>query len=228
MRSRLVLVLFGLFSMLCAEAIADESITVTRAGRMVDEADKPMGGVFPMIFRLHPDAKSRRVIWTETHWVAVDLGNYSVRLGAMKPLPAARALQKAWMSVEVRGVGVVAREPWTDTASAATTEAAPEKGAPSSKGDVRFAEASSFAAEASHAKNSDKLQDMTAADIIRKAGEERSDVTVGTAKRPGNKVGGPGGRPFEETCPKGYVMTGIKGASATYLDSIQIICSPLE
>jgi len=200
---------------------------VAHSGRMVDEAEKPMGGIFPMAFKLHPDGKSRKVIWSETHWVAVDLGTYTVRLGGKKVLPVQDVLDKAWLSVEVRGVGNVSREPWATQPAEPNAKADTATKSPG-KADAKFAETSGYATEANHAKNADKLQDMTVADIIRKTGQETTGVKVGTVKRPGTKVGGPGGRPFEETCPKGYVMTGIKGATATYLDSIQIICSPLE
>ena len=43
-------------------------------GKMVDEAGKPVSGIFPMTFRLYPGLKARKASWSETAWVAVDRG----------------------------------------------------------------------------------------------------------------------------------------------------------
>ena len=53
-------------------------------------------------------------------------------------------------------------------------------------------------------------------------------VKIGAAKRYSEQVGGTGGNPYTLQCPPGHVVTGIKGGAAAYLDSISLICSPLE
>ena len=51
---------------------------------------------------------------------------------------------------------------------------------------------------------------------------------IGEAKRYTDQVGGSGGRPYTLECPPGFVVTGIRGQAAGYVDQISLICSPLE
>ncbi len=42
------------------------------------------------------------------------------------------------------------------------------------------------------------------------------------------RVGGTGGSAYLRECPPGYVVTGIRGSSGALIDSVQLICSPLQ
>jgi len=217
-------------------------------GKLVDEASKPISGIFPMTFQLFPGLKARKAVWTETLWVAVDRGIYTVHLGSTRPLPARGDLEKMVLAVNIKGVGELVREPFVPSdvkppvlaagaphPPVATAPAAPAP-TPARAGGAKFADTAGFAVEADHAKNSDRLMNLTVDDIVRRAAEEGGGSAgggakgrLGGAKRYGGRVGGTGGTSeYNESCPKGYVMTGIRGAYGQMIDSIQIICSPIE
>lgn len=202
-------------------------------GRVVDDSGKPVSGIFPMTFRLHVGLNSRKAIWSEFHWVAVDNGVYRIHLGEKKPLPGRADLSKLVLSVEIQGVGEVVREPF-DAAPGAERSGGPAQASHQpTKGGVKYADNAGYAVVAEHAKNADRLQNLTVEELTRKVLEEtggvRDAVRVGKARRYGTRIGGPGGNvEYNEVCPPGTVMVGIRGAAGIYLDSIQIVCAPLE
>jgi hypothetical protein len=51
---------------------------------------------------------------------------------------------------------------------------------------------------------------------------------LGDRRRVMDRVGGTGGASYTSTCPEGYVVTGIRGGAGRVLDSIRIICQPLQ
>jgi len=242
MRSVLVA---GLVVLMASPALAAPGTVGTTAtgarvvaykGKMVDEAGKPVSGIFPMTFKLFAGLRSRKPVWSESAWVAVDRGLYVLNLGEDKPLPAKLDLTKLVIAVDVSGVGEVAREPFVAAVSSTPLPEAPPTAPASSgvaKGSVRYADTAGYAVESDHAKSADRLGTMTFEDVQRRVVEEMGAAggraRVGTQKRVGRSVGGPGGTDaFEDTCPKGFVMTGIRGMHGNVIDSMQIICSPVE
>lgn len=207
-------------------------VTSVYVGRVVDEAGKPVGGIYPMVFKLYPSVKSRAPIWSEPWWVAVDNGKYRVQLGAKKPLPTRADITNMILSVEITGVGEIVREPFRGKPTGGSE--GPAASAQSrAKGGVKYADTAGYAVEAEHAKNSDRLQNLTLEEVTRKiledVGGAKGGVRIGKARRLGNRVGGPGGSAeYNEICPPGTVMVGIRGGAGIYIDSIQIVCAPLE
>lgn len=201
---------------------------VVYKGKVVDEAGKPVSGIFPMTFKLYPGLSSKKAIWSEFSWVAVDRGVYQVQIGMSKPLPVRDDLDRLVIGVEIRGVGELVREPFVPARAQVPQSSGPAKHGSS----VKYADAAGYAVEADHAKTADRLGNLTFEDILRKIAEEtggRGRVKIGTDRRFGARIGGPGGLgEYNETCPKGMVMVGIKGGAGIYIDSIQIICAPLE
>ena len=224
-------------------------------GKLVDEGGKPISGIFPVTFKLYAGLKAKKPVWSEMMWVAVDRGIYTVHLGTAKPLPARSDLDRMVLGVDVKGVGELVREPFVPAdvrppvlsagaqrapgaAPSAAPSVAPQIGKSGSAGAAKYADTAGYAVEADHAKNSDRLMNLTVDDIVRRAAEEGgggaaaaqtgSKVRVGANKRYGSQIGGPGGAEFNEVCPKGYVMVGMRGASGNLIDSFQIICAPLE
>lgn len=210
---------------------------VAYKGKMVDEAGKPVSGIFPITFKIYSSETSKKPTWSETLWVAVDRGAYTVRLGDRKPLPSGER-SRSYLGVDIRGIGEVVREPLaTGRAPAAATGGG--TGPAKHAGGTRYADTAGYAVESDHAKNADRIQNMTFEDLARRLAEEGGGprpaaaggggVKIGTARRLGARIGGPGGTSeYNETCPKGYVMVGIKGGAGMYLDSVQIVCAPLE
>lgn len=211
---------------------------VAYKGRMVDEAGKPVSGIFPMTFKLYAGLRAKKPIWSESLWVAVDRGLYTLNLGEDKALPAKADLTKLVIAVDVRGVGEVAREPFVAAVSSSPLPpppAAAPASAGTAKGSVRYADTAGYAVEADHAKSADRLGNLTWEDMQRRVVEELGAAAgsarskVGATKRVGRSVGGPGGTDaFEDSCPRGFVMTGIRGMHGNVVDSLQIICSPIE
>ncbi len=211
---------------------AGATSTAWYKGRVVDDSGKPVSGIFPMTFRLHAGVKERKALWSESWWVAVDNGVYRVHLGEKKPLPARSDLSKLVLSVEIRGVGEVVREPFGGEVRPETSTGPAAMQHPA-KGGVKYADTAGYAVEADHAKNADRLQNLTVEELTRKVLEEgggaRGGARVGKARKYGTRIGGPGGTAeYNEVCPPGMVMVGVRGGAGIYIDSIQIVCAPLE
>lgn len=192
-------------------------------GKIVDEQGRPVSGIFPMTFKIYPGLKAKKPLWSEFSWVAVDGGVYEVELGRKRPLPEREDMDKLVFVVEIRGVGEVVREPFM-------AQPAPERHQSHTKGGVQYADSAGYAVEAEHAKNADRLQNLTLEEVLQKVGEVAGrGLKVGKARKYGNRIGGPGGSSeYNEICPPGTIMVGIKGAAGIYIDSIQIVCAPLE
>ena len=77
-------------------------------------------------------------------------------------------------------------------------------------------------------KVADKLGSLTEEEFYERLKGGTGKGKIGSNKRFTAMAGGDGGVPYELKCPKGHVVTGIRGGEGIYLDSIQLICSPLE
>lgn len=97
-----------------------------------------------------------------------------------------------------------------------------------SKGVVEYAETAGLAYEAEHAKVADRVGDWSQAELEDHLKNVSGKVRISSSKRYTGSAGGEGGVTYELKCPKGHVVTGVRGGSGIYLDSIQLICSPLE
>jgi len=221
---------------------ADPSSRIVYGGRVEDAQGRPIGGIYPLTFSFYRTAKGGRSMWTETHFVAVDNGIYAVELGRDKPFPRALDLDKSYLSVAISGGKEIVRERFTTDPSllpATTTpveQAKPEPtvGAPPQTAKGTYADLAGFAYEAEKSKNSDAIGGMTVTDLrtlIKQATPEKESggkVKIGETKRYTEQAGGSGGQPFTLQCPPGFVVTGIRGQAAGYVDQISVICSPLE
>ena len=221
---------------------ADPKSRIVYAGKLEDGQGRPIGGIYPLTFSFFKAEKGGRALWSETHFVAVDNGVYAVELGRTSPLPRSLDLDRAFLGVAVNGGKEILRERFTApnaakpanpaTPSPAVAIADPTIGAPRQPAQGTFADRAGFADEADHAKNADAIGGMSAADVKalakQLAAPQGGKVKIGAAKRFTDPAGGTGGTPFSLQCPPGYVVTGIKGQAAAFLDQIQVICSPLE
>lgn len=210
-------------------------------GTMVGEDGKAVSGIFPMTFSLYKTKKSKRAIWSEPLWVAVDEGGYIVKLGEHNRLPSGR-VDKFFIGIKVRGMGEVLREAFHPTVVSQTPDSGiklpqvPSAGVKTVKsgGTVSYADTAGFATEAGHAKSADTIGGLTLDEIMQKLGSAQQaggqgNVRIGTARKYGSRVGGNGGTTeYNEQCPDGYVMIGLRGAYGLYLDSTQIVCAPIQ
>lgn len=219
---------------------ADPKSRIVYAGKLEDGQGRPIGGIYPLTFSFFKTDKGGRALWSETHFVAVDNGVYAVELGRTSPLPRSLDLDRAFLGVAVNGGKEILRERFTAPDAAkpaspapAVAAADPTIGAPRQPAQGTFADRAGFADEAEHAKNADAIGGMSAADVkaLAKqlaAPQQGGKVKIGAAKRFTDPAGGTGGTPFSLQCPPGYIVTGIKGQAAAFIDQLQVICSPLE
>ncbi|MEZ4265259.1 MAG: hypothetical protein R3F39_02685 [Myxococcota bacterium] len=211
---------------------AEATGTVVYEGKLQDAKRNPVGGVFPLTFSLHQGPKGGKSLWTESHFVAVDSGRYVTRLGEKRPIPPNVDIAQIYLAVSITGGDEIVRERLDPSAR---TE--PEAAHPPSRGDsggaggrkvVDYAETAGLAYEAEHAKLADRIGSLSAADIEEKLKQGGGRASLGSKTRFTARAGGEGGVAYEVKCPKGYVVTGMRGGSGLYLDSAQLICSPLE
>ncbi|MBM4388684.1 MAG: hypothetical protein FJ088_13155, partial [Deltaproteobacteria bacterium] len=221
-------------------ASAQEAVTALYKGKIVDEGKKPLSGIFNLQFTLLPDGKSKKTLWTERHFVAVEKGVYSVELGTLKKFPSGIDLSSTYISISLVNGGEILREPFVysevhaqpkEVAASKTDvkKSNAEQHEQQSGKSVSFAETAKYAVEAEYAKNAEKLSNLTLAEIEEKLASEGriggAKIKIGGSKKYTNRVGGTGGTSeYLELCPKGYVVTGMRGGAGIYLDSIQLIC----
>jgi len=223
---------------------------VDYSGKMVDEAGRPVSGIYPIEFKLYSPG-SKKPVFSDRMWVAVVDGAYTVGIGSQKLLPRGQDFTKLMLGVEISGVEL-SRQVFMDKDTARKVQQDMEKkaaevsdtklsvdsaraGSPASNtGSVKYADSAGYAVSSDHAKNADRIQNLTVDDLVRKVVEEGGggssggSVTIGRTRRYGDRVGGPGGDiEYNEVCPKGYVMVGVRGGAGKFLDSIQIVCAPL-
>ena len=219
---------------------------VEYTGKMVDEGGRPVSGIYPISFKLYKSKKARKFIWSDRMWVAVVDGKYTVGVGAQKALPRGRDFTALLLGIEIEGVelsrqlfmdGETAKKVAADmekkAAAVSDTRLAFGSGAPAGNtGSVKYADSAGYAVSADHAKNADRIQNMTADELVMKVveqgGQAGGAVKIGRTRRYGDRVGGSGGDfEYNEVCPRGYVMVGVRGGAGKFLDSIQIVCAPI-
>lgn len=97
---------------------------------------------------------------------------------------------------------------------------------------------------ATRAERADALGDLSAQEIkdlsnvaLERLGEHIADPTahdaaggirIGSERQITESAGGSGGGSYEIKCPKGHVVTGIRGGAGRLIDSISLICQPLR
>jgi hypothetical protein len=236
--------LVGLSALLLAASIPvstpsawaeNETPMVIYQGKLQNDGHKPVGGIYPLSFSLHTSFKSGRSVWSEAHFVVVDNGEYTIVLGRKYPMPTDVDLGSTYLSVTITGGSEIVREQ-LDAKSVLDTRVNPivntqprELSIKEAGGStVDYAETAGFAYEAGHAKSSDKLGDVTAEQLIEQLRANKPKVKIGGTKRYTASAGGEGGMQYELKCPSGYVVVGVRGGAALYMDSIQLICSPLQ
>ena len=228
------------FSPLTPPAAAAEGAgpAVMYEGRLQDGKRKPVGGIYPLTFSLHSRARGGKATWSESHFVAVDHGTYTVELGTRRALPADAKLDEMYLGVSLTGGDEILRERLDPKAvrPGATTATAQAQAPPVAAGSdgrrvVDYAETAGLAYEAEHAKVADRVGELGEEELreaLRQASEAGGKTSLGAARRYTASAGGEGGVQYELVCPKGHVVTGVRGGSGIYLDSIQLVCSPLE
>jgi hypothetical protein len=221
-------------------ASAQDLIQVAYAGELVDGDYVPISGVFELTFALYASADATEAEWSELRYVAVFEGEYSVLLGAQEPLAAAWSDRDMSLGIQLGDMGEVVRQPIHLTRFVAS---------PPVRSDMVVAE-HVFAHEALIAMTSDTVRtsrecqrfngrtlaefdqfDDMLAHITEMRGtlQTQSHAHLGSETTNTRTMGsGRGGRTFESNCPPNYVVTAIRGNADVLVNSVRIVCQPLQ
>lgn len=113
-----------------APALAAEptQTIVDFAGELVDQNAAPVSGVLPLEFKIYADEKSKKPISSESHFIAVVDGAYTVALGESSPIKTSKT--ELWVAVSLDGKeltrqkAAVQKQIVEDTANKVQTETA--------------------------------------------------------------------------------------------------------
>lgn len=214
---------------------------VRYTGELMRDSKSAISGVFPITFALYENEKDSTPLWEETHYVAVDLGTYTIDLGKQSALPKELLHQRRWLAVEVQNLGELLREQITLTPHTHDREEAPTK-----IKNLSFAELADRAvtADLAHmAADAQRLGGKTLEEIDRFGELQRQFVqlrarvnniqsmgntTVAERTTMSDPVGTGPGEHFRLRCPAGQVVVGISGRANDAIRNAQLICAPLE
>lgn len=235
---RLSAYLLALFLVLPAVASADGGFAVDYRGEIIDETGTPISGVFALTFKLYEEEGGQSAYWQEEHHVAVYEGLYDVVLGEGNLVPTERSGQTAFIAVEVAEIGEFTRH---DILLGPSVVQSREEVL--AELDVVFADLadrSLFAVEADEADDCLRIGGRTLEELdryeellgqiseLRTQVDEMTGAALGSRTTTLERVGGAGGNSYSRTCPPGHVLTGIRGGAGALIDSVELICSPLQ
>ncbi|MCO4760892.1 MAG: hypothetical protein KC502_05270 [Myxococcales bacterium] len=193
--------------------------------RLKDENNKPVSGIFPMTFTLRR-RKGRKRIWKERHWVAVNNGRYQLQLGRRKNLPRKFDPDKTLIEVAIDGAGTVLTQVVSGEVSQVVA-----RPAGAGRRMVKYAEKAGFAYDSEHSTVSDRVGPYTGKllkETINKLKKRKARIKLSRNRINLTSAGGVGGTPFEQICPPGTIMVGLRGGCGIYIDNVQVVCAPLE
>jgi len=242
MRASFVPALLCLFAVTLASAgaaYATDPPTMSWQGELVDGESAPISGVFPLTFKLYVRADSTAPMWQESRFVTVQEGMYDVQLGSLTPIPQDAVGRDLFLAVEIGTVGEVARQP----VNVGFDPVPPTRDEVIASLDVTWADLAERAVYADHARTADECStlagltvdeldrfDELAAEIaeLRQEVERATGASIGSRTTTLERIGGAGGNPYTRTCPPNHVVVGMRGGAGALIDSIELICAPLE
>lgn len=220
----------------------DKSQPVVRyTGELMRDSKTALSGVFPITFELYENEGDSTPFWQEQHFVAIDLGTYTIDLGAKEKLPKEVIKQRRWLAIHVEGLGELLREQITLTPHEDRTKETPTK-----IKKLSFAELADRAvtADLAHvAADAQRLGGKTLEEIDRFGELQRQFVqlrarvnniqniggtTVAERTSMTEEVGTGPGDHFQLKCPKGQVVVGVTGRANDAIRHAKLICAPLE
>lgn len=211
--------------------------THTFTGELIDAENTAISGLFRMTFHAYREPTGGTSLWQESQFVAVEGGMYSVSLGAQTPLPAELNGQNLFVAVELGG-SEISRAP----ALIATTPPPRTREQIIAGLDIVYADLAERAVEAEMATQAEdclRIGGLTLDEIDRydelveqivSVREDVNRVTRPTMGRTTNleRIGGGGGLPYSRSCPPNHVVVGFRGGAGDLIDSIELICAPIE
>lgn len=229
-------------------------IKISYSGQIQDGNGNPISGVFPLMFKLYKHQLATDSIWQEEHYVAVVDGRYSLDLGTIDALLPEQLEGNRWMGVEFAGEGEILRDRLIVSlvdpsssggnrliGSASAAPASPNR----STSFAEISERANFAEHAAVADRAEKIGDLDEEAIeklsnlaLERLGEHLTDPDAHKGGKRGGVsterqvmqplIGGRGGEAYKVDCPPGFVVTGIEGRAGRVVDSLHIVCSPIQ
>lgn len=209
---------------------------VAFVGELLDDANRPISGIFPLEFRLYRNGEAETPVWTEQQHVAVYEGMYEVHLGRVNGIPAEWVGQERVVEVALGDVAL-SRQPlllarWNPEGA----------GAPTIRHErtVDLAGTAISADEAGFAHNCRTLggQNLASLDHYAELRDQLDELRERIDRPAGNRIGtevvtlprigGEDGFAYEYRCPPGFVMTGARGGDGQLIDGFRIICTQLQ
>lgn len=224
------------------DAVAQERSAggqIDYTGELIDAQMSPISGVFAMTFTIYRDQASAEAVWSEVHYASVAEGRYRVTLGTINPMPRELGGQRVFMAVSLGSTGEITRHPL----DIAFVEEPLPREAIVAQMRISYADLAERAIIAQEAQSADDCVTINGRTIdeIDRYDELLTEMStlreeVSRAARPQvsartttlERVGGTGGNPYTRTCPPGHVVVGMRGGAGALIDSIEIICAPLE
>jgi len=238
MRSILATLLLSLLAF-APSAAADGAALVTFTGELVDGESRPISGVFPVQFRLYEAENGGDALWTEARFVSVAEGMYEVQLGANEPVPAELYGRTLFVGVELGAAGEISRTPLLIAGQAAP----PTRDEVIAGLDIIWADLADRAVQSEEALEAedcvrvggktleeiDRFDELLAQLVsVREEVTRATRATVGGRTTTLERIGGGGGLPYARNCPPNHVVVGIRGGAGDLIDSIELVCAPLE
>lgn len=240
MRTLVALTLLACFtfaSPLTAGTVEDR-VLFAYQGELVDEGNRPISGVFPLTFALYRQEDATEAFWKEVHWVSVDQGVYRVLLGLYESAAAEWDGQEMFLGVEVAESEFL-RHPFTPT----LTPPPRTREEIIAELEVTYSDLADNAlraVEAAIAEDCETIGGMTLEELDRydevleavvdleRRVEEATGARLGNRTTTLERIGGAGGNSYSRSCPPGHVVTGARGGAGALIDSIELLCSPLQ
>lgn len=214
-------------------------LVVTWTGEFIDPDLRPVSGVFAITLRLFESAAATEAVWSERRYVSVLDGTYQLLLGEYASLPEAFRGRTLSLGVSVDGAGEVTRS------DLRIVPDAPKPGRAETLAGIEItwadlSERAVMAHEARTAEDCATLDGRTLAQIDR-YDELLSEIVQARARLDElrgaalsnqtvtlERIGGAGGNPYQRSCPPGHVVVGIRGGAGALIDSIELVCAPLQ
>lgn len=226
-------------------------VKILYRGQLQDGEGLAISGVFPLRFKLYEHHMATEASWQEDHFIAVVDGRYNIELGLRETLTPTLLEGDRWMGVELAEEGEILRDRLIISLVDPTqpggvrTLRPTTAGAAANSTFAEVAERANFADQAAKAEQAEKIGSLDAEAIeklsnlaLERLGEHILDPDahqggggkrgVSTERRTMDSVGGRGGEPYDVRCPPGFVVTGIEGRAGRVLDSLRIVCSPIQ
>lgn len=212
-------------------------LRILYAGELIDAERMPVSGVFRFVFQLTAEDAAAPA-WSETHYVTITEGQFSLILGTTTAIPVALENTRSTLRIGLTSGDEISRHALTVTRYLPP----PPPGEPTFER-VTFADLAAraiVADTARYARDGERLSGETVDEFSRHEEiqgriEElrerlRTDggAQIGTDYVYTGRFGGPNGNPYEYICPSGFVITGIRGGSGRVIDGLVPTCTQIR